>query len=445
MTKKKTNEIEKNIDEIVYELNKLYDNILVINDSVKLNNEKSIKDKDYVAVIADLNSYNEDLSFVKKYLAKKIPVVLLNISESNDLSEFIGIDFNGKWAVIRPYENFNVFNIADTDNFTYNEYSKRDLLQDDLGNFQGLPVNNDCSECNKYKEKLQDLGPQENAKAIKKILDSTFKVPVAFQEENKALREQGALPANQFWMNYIPITSEYIIGNQTVKNEIIMEVSLFASFYPNYKYLRIRSVGAGFHPSGSGPISWYNDYDRGYFQSNVNVYMKPDNNNLRVLSSEPKNVNNQTQYTTGSSFTVGVDISKNPSFSPSYSISQSKTATISDFSIINNSSGIIGEWNFNLNMLENSIWDMFSSSFMRKGKVRSLPELALRNLQAITECVWYSDGNFKNSVEIQLGHRADHYHCWVTGNWASYVNHYHHIWKYTNKNIKVDFNSVNLK
>lgn len=444
MVKKKTNEIGKDIDKIVDELNKLYNNLLVINDGVKLNDRKAIENENYVAVIADLNSYKDDLSFIKKYLSKKVPVVLLNISDSSDLSEFIGIDFNSKWAVIRPYENFNVFNISDTDNFTYNEYSKRDLLQDDLGNFQGLPVNNDCSECNKYKEKLQGLNPIECAQSIKEILDSTFEVPAAFKNE-KDLREQSSLPSNQYWMNYIPIPSQYVVGNQTVKNEIIMEVSLFASFYPNYKYLRIRSVGAGFHPSGSGPLSWYNDYDRGYFQSNVNVYMKPDNNNLKVLSSEPKNINNQTQYTTGSSFTVGVDISQNPGFSPSYSISESKTTTISDFSIINNSSGIIGEWNFNLNMLENSIWDMFSSSFMRKGKVRTLPELALKNLQAITECVWYSDNSFKASVGIQLGHRVDHYHCWVTGDWASYTNHYHHVWKYTNTNIKVDFNSVNLK
>lgn len=37
-------------------------------------------------------------------------------------------------------------------------------------------------------------------------------------------------------------------------NSFIMEITLIASFNPKYKYLRIRSVGAGFNPANGAPM-----------------------------------------------------------------------------------------------------------------------------------------------------------------------------------------------
>jgi hypothetical protein len=163
-----------------------------------------------------------------------------------------------------------------------------------------------------------------------------------------------------------------------------------------------------------------------------------------MLSTEPKNVNKQAHYTT-SQFSVGVDISKNPSFQPSYTISESMTTEVSDFNIYNNGAGVIGDWNFVMSMTENSIWDIFSEPFMRKGQVKTLPALATRNLQTVTEAVWYADNIFNDSVAMQLYWKVDHYRCWVTGNWTSFTEHYSHKWKtvgFKDNPLYLDFSSV---
>lgn len=123
------------------------------------------------------------------------------------------------------------------------------------------------------------------------------------------------MPLNQFKLNYVAIEAKWNLSDsQVTNNSVIMEISLIASYNPQYKYLRIRSVGAGFNPANGGEMENNSNYDSGWFQSAVKIHMQPITDKLRTLSMEPKNVNRQTQYTTGSQFSVGVDISKKSYF-----------------------------------------------------------------------------------------------------------------------------------
>ncbi|MCL2619708.1 MAG: hypothetical protein FWD97_02080 [Defluviitaleaceae bacterium] len=60
---------------------------------------------------------------------------------------------------------------------------------------------------------------------------------------------------------------------------------------------------------------------------------------------------------------------KNPSFKPSYTISQSETREISDFNIYNNGAGIKADWDYKMSMVEKDIWNAFRQPFMKKVRV----------------------------------------------------------------------------
>ena len=103
----------------------------------------------------------------------------------------------------------------------------------------------------------------------------------------------------------------------------------------------------------------------------------------------------------------------------------------------------MGDWDFKLGLIKNEIWDIFVEKFMRKGQVKELPALAKENLQA--ECVitlYKDDMGFKKLVDVQLGWIAHYYHCYVTGNWSSYVMHYRHLWYTYIDTYAVDYSAV---
>ena len=144
---------------------------------------------------------------------------------------------------------------------------------------------------------------------------------------------------------------------------------------------------------------------------------------------------------------MGVDVSKNPSFNASYTIGESISETISDFDIINKSSGRSGMWNYQLGMTASSIWDLFTKPFLKKAQVKSLPTLAKANLQPVTTIVWYAEKTFNGTVPVQMNWAADYYAAWVTGDWASYTMWYaswYYKWGFWSGNPwYVDFSRVN--
>lgn len=387
---------------------------------------------------------------INKALALGMPIILLNVQNGRLLSKILGIGFRSKCIVVRPYSTYNVFNALGLNEDVMQECGQASVTQSSDGNRCFNIDNSDCCKClpSECQSSFENLCTLDQARMIENILYSDFKVPQEFCKCQEAPGSTPAdLPENQFRLNYLAIEGKWNLSDQQVtNNSVVMEISLIASYNPKYKYLRIRSVGAGFNPANGAPMQYDSTYDRGYFQSNIKIHMQPNTDKLRTLSTEPKNINNQAQYTTSSQFSVGVDVSKNPTFSSSYTISESLTTIVSDFNIYNNGAGVTADWDFDLSLTQNSIWDIFDEEFLKKAKVKPLPALATKNLQAVTEAVWYADNTLNDIIGVQLYWKVDHFHCYVTGDWASYTEYYNHKWKtvgYQGTPVNIDFGSVN--
>jgi hypothetical protein len=376
------------------------------------------------------------------------PLILLSVHDGRQLSKMLGMGFDSRCMIIRPFSDYNVFHVLGVSKEDMYDCGNANVIQNEDGSRYFSIQDPDCGEqmIHGCQVDFNSLSAARQARIIENILASDFKVPQ--ETVSQPFGDTPVdLPTSQFKLNYLAIESIWNLSDlQITNNAVVMEISLIASYNPRYKYLRIRSVGAGFNPANGAEIQWNGSYDRGFFQSNVNIHMQPNTDKLRTLSTEPKNINNQTTYTTSSQFSVGVDVSKNPSFNSSYTISESTSTVVSDFNVYNNGAGVTADWDFKLSMTEDSIWDIFSEKFMEKAKVRELPALATKNLQAVTEAVWYADSSLNETVGVQLYWKVDHYHCYVTGDWMAYTEHYYHKWStvgYKDTPFYIDFSSVN--
>ncbi|MGJ4851180.1 hypothetical protein ACH6CV_13115 [Bacillota bacterium Meth-B3] len=372
-------------------------------------------------------------------------LILLHVEEGNQLAQLLGVGMNCRCMIVKPYPDFKVVHVLGQHDCPISFGGQCQITQCEDGCKRACVESPGLNECGAYRSGGHCESYAVEARKIESILESNFVMPEAFCSAGSSPAD---LPREQFNITYLAIEEIRNLSDlQVTNNSVVMEISLIASYNPQYKYLRIRSVGAGFNPANGGAMQSDSTYDRGYFQEEIKIHMQPMSSSLRTLTTEPKNINRQQQYTTSSQFSVGVDVAKNPSFNSSYTISESMTTVVSDFNIYNNSAGVTGEWEFQLAMTENSIWDIFDEQTLKKAKVKSLPPLATKNLQAVTESVWYGANTLNGVIGMQLYWHINHFHCWVTGDWASYTKHYHRIGAtrgYVDDNlIYLDFSSVN--
>jgi len=354
-------------------------------------------------------------------------LILINVQDPEALAGVIGFGIGGQAVIIKPQGKYLAVNVLGVEQDELTACSKSDVIQHDDGSYHFSVTDEDNACCsNSQGVSFQNLCVPEQVNMIANILATDFYVPdssepcCAFAGSNNP----AVLPPTQFHMIYLTIDAKWNLDtHQVTTNSVVLEISLIASFLPQYKYLRIRSLGAGFSPTNGAPLSPNTVYDKGYIQSLVNLHFAPQTNKLTVLSTDPKNINARHTYTAGSSFSVGVDISKNPSFNPSYTISDSETREISDFNIYNNSAGIVADWDFKFSMIENSVWDAFRQPFMKKGQIKDMPALATRNMQTVTDTVWYGPSTLEDIIGMQLFWRTEHHKFWVTGNWTNYTMH----------------------
>lgn len=376
-------------------------------------------------------------------------MILLNVHDGKLLSQLLGIGAQGKCVLVRPGQQYNMIHVLGVyESELTDGCAQAEVTQDAEGNRCFCPKNGaSCAESLTFDSPVtfEKLRVAQKARVIESILTSDFEPPQA-PAATTVGSAPADLPESQFKLNYLAIEGKWKVTDQQVtNNSVVMEIALIASYLPKYKYLRIRSVGAGFSPANGGAMQSDSTYDRGFFQGNIKIHMQPNTDKLRVLSTEPKNVNKQTQYTTNSQFSVGVDVAKNPSYNSSYTISESMTTVVSDFNIYNNGAGVTGDWDFVLSMIENSFWDIFEAKFMKKGRVRTLPALATRNLQAVTEAVWYADNTLNESIGVQLYWTLKHHRAYVTGDWKKYTNYHQWLERtvgYKDTPVYIDFSSV---
>ena len=354
-------------------------------------------------------------------------IILLNVEDPKVLAEHIGFGLCGQVVIIKPQGNAFAVNILGVEQDDIAACCKSDIVQHEDGNHCFTVTDSDNACCSSSQAvSFQNLCIPEQVNMITNILATDFELPEGAEAccIFAASNSPASLPTHQYRLIYLTIDAKWNLDtHQVTTNAVVLEISLIASFSPAYKYLRIRSLGAGFSPTSGAPLTPNTAYDKGYVQTLVNLHFQPLTNKLTVLSTDPKNINASHTYTAGSSFSVGVDISKNPSFSPSYTVSDSETRTISDFNIYNNGAGATADWDFKMSMIEKSVWDAFSKPFMKKGQVKDMPALATRNMQTVTDTVWYGPNSLTDVIGMQLHWKTNHHKFWVTGNWASYTMH----------------------
>ncbi|MCL2349985.1 MAG: hypothetical protein FWC67_00750 [Defluviitaleaceae bacterium] len=354
-------------------------------------------------------------------------LILLNVQDPESLSDLIGFGIAGQVVIIRPYDGYMVIDVlcGEPEGISLRGMSK---VQHNLdGGFCFTPLETDAPDCSNGKAiSFGRMCVPDQIRSIVNTIATDFVRPVP--EPCCALAQgsgPGVLPRHQASIAYVNLNVNWTVNpQQLISNSVVYEVSLIASYNPSYKYLRVRTLGAGFNPTNGAPLNPNSTYDRGYVQTEVNLHMEPDSNRLTMLSTDPKNVNGKTTYTSGSSFTVGVDISENPGFNSSYTISESETREISDFNIYNNGAGIKADWDYKMSMIEKDVWNAFRQPFMKKGQVREMPTLATRNLQTVTDSVWYASNSLRDTINFKPSWKAAYHHFWATGNWADYTMYY---------------------
>ncbi|CAM1355753.1 MULTISPECIES: hypothetical protein [Tenacibaculum] len=417
---------------------------------IKEFSNKLVKNAD--AILIDLAHVTELDDKEKNEIKKNCkPIILINKSTDKELmSTFLGIGFSAELSIVHLYEN----------NTYINPIISESEIQQSVSALETINIENNNGTSQETLGKVESSSKKNvNSKqVILNLEEMALLIEENIQEENWTFTSSTInrlstppidLPVGQYKVYHVPLNSVINLydSSQKAENEMLVEIILVASYNPKRKYVQMNTIGAGFNPTSGTKMQWDGTYNRGYFQNKIDLHFEPLNNSkITTYQTSPKNVNGETTYTASSSFTVGVDISENPAFKPSYTIGSSESTTIKDFEITNNSSGKKADWTFQLSQTKNSMWDMFKSPFMKKGQVKSVPNLAKKNLQPVCTSVWMVDetsGVFNDSVSYNLRWNVEYYRCWVTGNWASFTKHVQPLDYNKTINFLVDYSKVN--
>lgn len=362
-----------------------------------------------------------------------IPVMLFNADEQSSLKGVISL-VPSRVSVLYRAPDYNVLRLLDDDAVVWQkgEQQSKEVKLETEQTPSPAPAPDEPEQT----EKPELLDKLANA-IMKEARDNLIAEIDGWRNEVNDFPVN--LPKDQYSFLYVQIDNTHRLDRgQNATWGVRFEAALIASFNPQCKYLRVRTCGAGVNPS---QLYSNNEYRRGWFQERVTVAMESSHRDVNIYSHSPANVNNQSTYTSGSSFSVGVDVSANPGLSPSYTVSESTTTTIQDFVIMNKSQSKRAEWQYQLGMSKNSYWDLFFTDFF-KGKVRALPELATSTLQPACEVVYQVLGNPTGQINFNFSVGVRYVEAWTENEFWSYTMWYRPWDGYLQSGLNVNFASV---
>lgn len=183
------------------------------------------------------------------------------------------------------------------------------------------------------------------------------------------------------------------VTGQTASLSMDFEAELALDSDRAKKVLFLRPTGSGQHP---GTLISDGSTDRGYYQESQKVSLAPNNTNVSLYAHAPATANASTTYTSSTGYTIG---SEGGWPLIGYSVSDETTTTLSDFSMVNNTSGSTASWTFSMT----SSWSsMYSQAAFEKCKVKSLPALAKSNLNPEYEVYYRASDSFTSSVTFSF-------------------------------------------
>ncbi len=350
-----------------------------------------------------------------------LPVILLNTNMTDSIQGCLAT-IPSKCSILHFYDNYTIWQVLDIPMVTRTERQSNFVKQNEDTSCSFLGDSKKSCE-----RPMRPLCDEELAVLIETNIDIAERTALSMEVEDSRKNYLDDLPIDlpekQYNFQYVrlEVSKKLDEVDQTVYNAQLIELALIASFNPLCKYLRVRLIGAGFNP---GYLYYDDNYDRGFFQSKITTYIEPHDSRIVTYDTSPKTVSGVTTYTTGSSFNVGVDISKNPTFKTSYTISNSETISIQDFDMFNKSMGIKSEWETGITIMRDNIWNMFSQAAFRRAKVKPLPELAKHNAQPHCEAVYRAEGMFPDKVNMSMGWQVMYHHLWVSGSAVAFPMHY---------------------
>lgn len=180
---------------------------------------------------------------------------------------------------------------------------------------------------------------------------------------------------------------------QTASLSMDFEAELALDSDRGKKVLFMRPIGSGQHP---GTLATDGTTSRGYYQESQEVSLSPNNANVTLYAHAPSTANNNSTYTSSTGWTIG---SSGGYPMIGYSSGDETSTTLSDFSMVNNTSGSTASWTFAMTTSWNN---MFQHPAFEKCKVKSIPNLAKSNLNPEYEVYYRSDESFTGSVTFTL-------------------------------------------
>lgn len=418
-----------------------------------LNNlEEAFLNQSASALLIDCNlsdcMSNKVKKIVNMFLDRNKEVILLNSNE-NIMVYLVGLGMDCKNAVIQPYMNEQVIiNCLDMYSLNVTDAGGKDIVVDVNNN---IKEERDIDNSNMFMSKqisFEEDTPVKTAIRINNLIMYPTSTELTPSQNFNIAADNAELPPGIVKTFYVKLERKSKVSpdeSQEFNNQLVFVVELIASYKnPPYKYMQITTLGSGMNPTNGKGMIYNGRYSKGYWQDNITIKMYPLGDIWTQLETSPKNVNNVTNYEVTNTVKLDVDISKNPSFKPNYTLSNKYSSSILDFEITNKSIPELADWDFQLSMTKKSIEDIFQINIIDKPYVRDLPALATQNLQPYCSSLWYVDNTYNGKASVRCSTSVTYYKAWSEGFGLAY-GAYWRYWKYGPQynQFIVDFSEVN--
>jgi hypothetical protein len=387
---------------------------------------------------ADVAEYQE---FLESARESGVAIVLENV-RSEEMARLLGVGVDGEAVLVRPLPGANRSEVKvysgpeDTVTLapTHKEitWQKTALLDayvamnaEERAAF-AADVGMDVAAVDELAEQAMagqlPLEPEDREEELREIvlspevlgadeiaLDIAEHLPAAGGVAAQVIGGTGNLPAKSYWSTYVnmsPYTYKPQDATKTASVDIDLEVQLMAVSQPSGKYLVLSSAGAGMT---SGGMTWdykgsaTKDGRRGWYQEFQQYTITPTSigggsANLANYRHAPDGTNSSGTFSKDTG--CGITASVPPAFSCAAGSSASQT--LSDFGVIDESSGMTTGWSFKMMSCGGGGYSSWNSLVDNTwGGLHGVPNLAKSTMAPQFQAIYRSNTTYTGAVTMQ--------------------------------------------
>lgn len=289
----------------------------------------------------------------------------------------------------------------------------------------------------------------------------THYTPNTQAEQTFDIRDDSDVPLTTVSLDPLNAFREAQIGDssQKVSWSFNLDFKLHHVGDPGFKYLYVDTQNTRVAASKNGRLHYDQDDKRGYFLEKVEVIMELRHEDALLVSDGPATDATGGSVTSSSSWNVSGDFSGGGSPSAGgaagLTIGRSYSENLTDFTVVNNSSGQKAIHNYLLSAtnkvdgggkMKYSNWtDLFPMDVEGQFtgvRLNEPPALAKSNIPIPSQAIWRLDGNFNGKVTFYIKIRQVLRYCEKTFNvfWVDRDTHsYNKYWWFTRT---IDFSKI---